>query len=106
MMNSEEIATFELEVLELLKNVMDPEIEINVVDLGLIYEVNYNGENKIDIVMTFSTPSCPLGDTIVTNIKEVIKQKHPDYITNVAIVFEPLWSTALISEEGKIKLGM
>ncbi|MCK4562736.1 MAG: metal-sulfur cluster assembly factor [Flavobacteriaceae bacterium] len=106
MMTREEIATIELEVLELLKNVMDPEIEINIVDLGLIYEVNYNGENEIEIVMTFSTPSCPLGDTIVTNIKEVIKQKYPDYNTNVEVVFEPLWSTALVSEEGKKILGM
>ncbi|NOQ91496.1 MAG: DUF59 domain-containing protein [Flavobacteriaceae bacterium] len=106
MITREEIATFELEVLELLKNVMDPEIEINIVDLGLIYEVNYKGENEIEIVMTFSTPSCPLGDTIVTNVKEVIKQKYPDYNTNVEIVFEPLWSTALVSEEGKKKLGM
>ncbi len=106
MMTREEIATIELEVLELLKNVMDPEIEINIVDLGLIYEVNYNGENEIEIVMTFSTPSCPLGDTIVTNIKEVIKQKHPDYNTNVEVVFEPLWSTALVSGEGKKILGM
>lgn len=106
MMNREEIATFEIEVLELLKNVMDPEIEINIVDLGLIYEIKFDGKNKIDIEMTFSTPSCPLGDTIVTNVKEVIKQKYPDFSTSVAIVFDPMWSTALVSEEGKKMLGM
>ena len=94
-MNKAEITNFELEILELLKNVMDPEIEINIVDLGLIYEVNYDGDKKLDLVITFSTPACPLGDAIVSNIKEVIKQKYPDFTTNVEVVFEPLWSTEL-----------
>lgn len=105
-MNREEIATFELEILELLKNVMDPEIEINIVDLGLIYELKYSSENKIDIDLTFSTPSCPLGDTIVTNVKETIMQKHPEFEVVVNIVFDPPWSTAMVSEEGKRILGM
>lgn len=105
-MTRQEIAEFELETLELLKNVMDPEIEINIVDLGLIYALNYNGEGEIDIDLTFSTPSCPLGDTIITNIKETIAQKHPSIYTNVNVVFEPKWTTANISEEGKNILGM
>ncbi len=106
MKTREEIVIFEIEVLELLKNVMDPEIEINIVDLGLIYEISYDGEKNIDIEMTFSTPSCPLGDTIITNIKETIKQKYDDFITNIEIVFDPPWSTELVSEEGKKLLGM
>jgi metal-sulfur cluster biosynthetic enzyme len=105
-MNNQEIAQFELDTLELLKNVMDPEIEINIVDLGLIYELYYDGDKKINIVMTFSTPSCPLGETIISNIKETIKQKHPDFTTNVDVVFHPQWSTAMVSEEGKRILGM
>ena len=105
-MTREEIADFELEILELLKNVMDPEIEINIVDLGLIYEVKYDGEKRIDIDLTFSTPSCPLGDTIVTKVKETIKQKYPDFEIDVNIVFDPPWSTAMVSEEGKKLLGM
>ena len=105
-MNNQEIAQFELETLELLKDVMDPEIEINIVDLGLIYELYYDGDKKINIVMTFSTPSCPLGETIISNIKETIKQKHPDFKTNVDVVFHPQWSTAMVSEEGKRILGM
>lgn len=105
-MNKQEIAQFELQTLELLKNVMDPEIEINIVDLGLIYELYYDGAEKINIVMTFSTPSCPLGETIISNIKETIKQQHPTFETVVDVVFHPEWSTALISDEGKKILGM
>lgn len=105
-MTTEEITNFEIEVLDLLKNVMDPEIEINIVDLGLIYKLDFNGKDTIDIDLTFSTPSCPLGDTIVANIRAVIEQKYPTMITKVNIVFEPRWSTNLISEEGKKILGM
>ncbi|MFD1293538.1 metal-sulfur cluster assembly factor [Lutibacter holmesii] len=105
-MNNQEIAQFELDTLELLKNVMDPEIEINIVDLGLIYELKYDGEHQIDIELTFSTPSCPLGATIISNIKETILQKHPKIATNVNVVFEPKWSTAFISTEGKRVLGL
>jgi len=105
-MNKEEITIVELEILDLLKNVMDPEIEINIVDLGLIYEVAYDGKKNIDIEMTFSTPSCPLGDTIVTNIKEEIKKKYPEYTINVEIVFDPPWTPNLVSPEGKKLLGM
>ncbi len=105
-MTTEEITNFEIEVLDLLKNVMDPEIEINIVDLGLIYKLDFDGKDIIDIDLTFSTPSCPLGDTIVANIKAVIEQKYPNMTTNVNIVFEPRWSTNLISEEGKKILGM
>lgn len=105
-MNKEERTEFELGVLELLKNVMDPEIEVNIVDLGLIYELVYDGEKKIDIKMTFSTPSCPLGDSIVNNVKEVIRQKYPDIETEIEIVFDPPWSAEMISEEGRQMLGL
>ncbi len=105
-MNKSEIVQFELETLELLKNVMDPEIEINIVDLGLIYKLYYDGDKKVNIVMTFSTPSCPLGETIISNIKETIKQKYPDFTTTIDVVFHPQWTSSMISEEGKRVLGL
>lgn len=105
-MSKPEIIQFELETMELLKNVMDPEIEINIVDLGLIYELYYDGDKKVNIVMTFSTPSCPLGETIITNIKETIKQKYPDFTTTIDVVYHPQWTTSMISEAGKLMLGL
>ena len=105
-MNTQEKAQFELDTLELLKNVMDPEIEINIVDLGLIYELYYDGDKKINIVMTFSTPACPLGETIKTDIVESIKQKHPNFTTTIDVVFYPEWNTSMVSEEGKHVLGL
>lgn len=105
-MNREEIAVFELKTLELLKGVMDPEIEINIVDLGLIYELYYDGGKKINIVMTYSTPSCPLGEAIQSNIREVISRQYPGFETVIDVVFHPQWTPANISPEGKQMLGM
>ena len=105
-MNKQEITQFEFDTLELLKNVMDPEVEINIVDMGLIYELYYDGEKKVNIVMTFSTPACPLGETIKTAITETIKQKYPDFTTTIDVVFHPEWSTEMVSEEGKRILGL
>jgi len=105
-MTKEEIVQFELDALELLKNVMDPEIEINIVDLGLIYKLYYDGDKKINVVMTFSTPACPLGETIKTDITETIKQKYSDFMVDIDVVFDPLWNTSMVSEEGKRILGL
>ena len=89
-----------------LAQVMDPEIEIDIVNLGLIYELNFDGINKVDIIMTMSTPACPLSDAIVQNVKESIIHKYNNFKVNVEVVFEPLWHSGLISEEGKEMLGM
>jgi len=105
-MTKEDIVQFELNALELLKNVMDPEIEINIVDLGLIYNLYYDGDKKINVVMTFSTPACPLGDTIKTDITETIKKKYSDFTVDIDVVFHPAWNTSMVSEEGKRILGL
>ncbi len=93
-------------IFELLKSVMDPEIELNIVDLGLIYNLEIEDDKKVNIEMTLSTPACPLGDAIIINVKETIKQHYPEYEVNVNLVFDPPWNPSLISEEGKAKLGM
>jgi metal-sulfur cluster biosynthetic enzyme len=90
----------------ILSQVMDPEIEIDIVNLGLIYELSFDGINKVDIIMTMSTPACPLSDAIVQNVKESIIHKFNNFTVNVEVVFEPLWSSDMISAEGKEMLGM
>ncbi|PCI04839.1 MAG: hypothetical protein COB81_02475 [Flavobacteriaceae bacterium] len=104
-MTAEDIMLFEIELLELLKKVIDPEIEINIVDMGLIYNLTYDGEGIVNIDLTFSTPSCPLGDTIMTNIRETINQKYPDFIVSIDLTFEPKWTPAMISDDGRKMLG-
>ncbi len=102
----QEIRKIENDIYELLKTVMDPEIELDIINLGLVYNILYDGEKDVRIEMTLSTPACPLGDAITDNVKNTIKKKYPDYDVDVDLVFDPPWDASMISEEGKIKLGM
>jgi metal-sulfur cluster biosynthetic enzyme len=88
--------------LSALENVMDPEIGLNVVDLGLIYEINFDEEQKIvRCVMTLTTQFCPMGDAIKENAKYTLEQAFPGYTIDLQLTFEPAWSYDLISEEGR-----
>lgn len=106
MKTQEEIKTVESQVWDILKSVIDPEVEINIVDMGLIYKVVHDGDQKFDITMTLSTPACPIGDAIILNVKEAVLAKFSDSEVNVELVFDPPWSPDMVSEEGKKILGM
>lgn len=106
MKTQEEIKTVESQVWDILKSVIDPEVEINIVDMGLIYKVVHDGDHKFDITMTLSTPACPIGDAIILNVKEAVLAKFSDSEVNVELVFDPPWSPDMVSEEGKKILGM
>lgn len=105
MKTPQEIQETEEKVMELLKTVIDPEVELNIVDLGLIYNIDYDGKKTIDISMTLSTPACPIADTIVMNVIQAIKNEFPDYEVNANLTFDPPWTPDMISEEGKKILG-
>ncbi len=100
---------FEVEskVREALSNVIDPEVEINIVDLGLIYEIFHDeNANSIEVEMTLSARGCPVGDVIVNQAAEVIREAFPDKTVNVELVWEPQWTPDRITPEGKAKLMM
>lgn len=88
-----------------LKNVFDPELNINVIDLGLIYRIDVDGENNVNITMTLTTPGCPLHDSIVNGVKYSIKQLPEIGNVNVQVVWEPAWSPEKMTEEGLRALG-
>ena len=89
------------QVLDSLKQCMDPEIPINVVDMGLIYGVNVSDDNKVDIKMTMTTRGCPLHDTLVSDVKRYVNKVHGVSGVNVEIVWEPTWTPEKMSDEGK-----
>lgn len=98
------------DIMEKLEKVMDPELGINIVDLGLIYEVDVKekkaGEpQKAYIRMTFTTPACPLLNFILEDVKKRLDELE-DMDIEVKVVFEPLWTPDRMSEKAKIKLGM
>ncbi len=104
--SSNEIAQIELDIIEnILTAVMDPEIEIDIVNLGLVYDLKYDGEQTVLITMTLSTPSCPMGDSIIQDVRQSIKNKYKDFEVDVNLVFEPRWHSGLITPEGKKMLG-
>ncbi len=89
------------QILDSLKQCMDPEIPINVVDMGLIYGVDVSADNKIDIKMTMTTRGCPLHDTLVNDVKRYVNKVPGVNGINVEIVWEPVWTPEKMSEAGK-----
>lgn len=85
-----------------LYNVYDPEIGLNVVDLGLIYQIDFDEEQKtIETSMTLTTQFCPMGESITSNVTQSLSQAFPEYTTHVNLTFEPPWNHARISPEGQ-----
>ncbi len=91
---------------EALYKVIDPELFVNVVDLGLIYEVTSASGNAIRVLMTLSTPHCPMGEAITNGVRNALEIAFPDRVVRVDLTFDPLWSFEMLSEEGKRQLGM
>jgi len=89
------------QVLDSLKQCMDPEIPINIVDMGLIYGINVSDDNKVDIKMTMTTRGCPLHDTLVSDVKRYVNKVPGVSDVNIEIVWEPSWTPEKMSEEGK-----
>src|SRR5574338_439658 len=89
------------QILDSLKQCMDPEIPINVVDMGLIYGVEVDSDNKIDIKMTMTTRGCPLHDTIISDVKRYVNKVPGVNGVNVEIVWDPVWTPEKMSDEGK-----
>ncbi|MDO8751744.1 MAG: metal-sulfur cluster assembly factor [Dehalococcoidia bacterium] len=94
------------QVLEKLKEVYDPEIPVNVVDLGLIYDVQVNDKNEVYVQMTLTAPGCGMGPYIAQQAEWSISELEGVEDATVEMVFDPPWSPDLITEEGKQLLGM
>ena len=84
-----------------LQNVMDPEIGLNIVDLGLIYQLDFDeSEKRIYCAMTLTTQFCPMGESITNAVKENLKLSFPEYKLTIKLTFDPPWNHEMISEEG------
>jgi FeS assembly SUF system protein len=94
------------DVLEVLRNVYDPEIPVNVVDLGLIYDVQINNSNDIYVQMTLTFPGCGMGPYIAQQAEWAIQDIEGVEDVQIELVFEPPWSPDLISEEARAQLGI
>lgn len=95
----------EEEVLKMLKTVFDPEIPVNIYDLGLIYRIDLPGNGICNIDMTLTAPGCPAADFLVEDIKQKVGSIPEMREVNVNIVFQPEWNKDMMSEEAKLELG-
>ena len=107
-MSQEDLNTEELgdKIVKVLKTIFDPEIPVDIYELGLIYDVMVNEDAEVKILMTLTTPNCPVAETLPVEVEEKIKSISMVKDAEVEITFDPPWSQELMSEEAKLALGM
>lgn len=96
----------EEEIVRMLKTVFDPEIPVNIYDLGLIYKVDLQDDGVLNVDMTLTAPSCPAADFLVEDIRQKLSSVEGVKEVKVNLVFEPEWTKDMMSEEAKLELGM
>ncbi len=95
----------ENKVVEILKSIYDPEIPVDIYELGLIYEVKINAEGHVDIDMTLTSPNCPVAESLPKEVEDKVAAAQEFNSAKVNIVFEPPWDKDMMSEEAKLELG-
>jgi len=95
----------EIKILKVLKSIFDPEIPVNIYDLGLIYEISVEENGKANITMTLTAPGCPMADQIMEEVNQKVGAVDGVTDVNVNLTFNPPWSKDLMSEEAKLELG-
>jgi FeS assembly SUF system protein len=104
-MNTEEQLDLETRIGEMLRTIYDPEIPVNIYDLGLIYNIEINEEHIVQILMTLTAPNCPLADELVEEVKLKIEGIKGVKKCNVKLTFSPPWDKSMLSDEAKLELG-
>ncbi|MBQ6954399.1 MAG: DUF59 domain-containing protein [Bacteroidales bacterium] len=93
-------------VIAALKEVYDPEIPVNIYDLGLIYELTINKEHEVSILMTFTAPNCPMADQVVAEVQQGVEGVPGVTKCTIELTFEPVWDRSMLSEEARVELGL
>ena len=96
----------EEKIVEMIKTVYDPEIPVNIYDLGLIYRIEVKEDCSVDIDMTLTAPNCPAADFMMEDVKMKVEAVEGISAVNLNLVFEPEWSQDLMTEEAKLELGL
>jgi FeS assembly SUF system protein len=106
MKTEEELQKIGDEVIEVICEIYDPEIPVNIYALGLIYDVQVSEDCDVKIIMTLTSPNCPVAESLPVEIEEKVKVITDVKKVTVEIVFEPTWTKEMMSEEAKLELGM
>ena len=104
-MTQEEKTKLEERIVDVLKTVYDPEIPVNIYDLGMIYKIDVQDDGSVDMDMTFTAPNCPAADFILEDVRTKVESVEGIMTANVNLVFEPAWDQSMMSEEARVELG-
>ena len=105
-MNAEERLKIEERIIAMLKTVYDPEIPVNIYDLGLIYKIDLQDDGEAIIDMTLTAPNCPMADMLVEDVNTQVAKVAGVEKVNVTLVFEPAWDRSMMSEEALLELNL
>ncbi len=104
-MTTEERNNIEMRIVDVLKTVYDPEIPVDIYNLGLIYNIDLHDDGALDIDMTLTAPACPMADFIVEDVRQKLDTIAGITSTNIRLVFTPEWNQTMMSEEARVELG-
>jgi len=104
-MTQEEKTQIEERIVDVLKTVYDPEIPVNIYDLGMIYKIDVQDDSSVELDMTFTAPNCPAADFILEDVRTKVESVDGVKGANVNLVFEPAWDQSMMSEEARVELG-
>ncbi|WP_341658639.1 iron-sulfur cluster assembly protein [Blattabacterium cuenoti] len=100
-------SSLENRIISVLKTIYDPEISVDIYELGLIYDVQISVKNKVKIVMTLTTPNCPVAESLPLEVKEKVQSIIQEIKeVNVILTFDPPWSREFMSDEARLELGL
>ena len=103
---SSNIQDLQEEILVMIRTVYDPEIPVNIYDLGLIYDIDIHDNNDVTIEMTLTSPNCPAIDYILADLKMKVKAVEAVNEVNIDLTFDPPWDRSMMSEEALLELGL
>ena len=104
-MTQEEKTKIEESIVDVLKTVYDPEIPVNIYDLGMIYKIDLHDDGTLDMDMTLTSPSCPAADYIFEDVRTKVEGVKGVETANINLVFDPIWDQSMMSEEARVELG-
>ncbi len=102
----EQIADIGENIIKILKTVYDPEIPVDIYELGLIYDVQISEDADVKVIMTLTTPNCPVAESLPAEVKEKVRSVEGVNDVDLELTFEPSWTKDMMSEEARFELGM
>lgn len=105
-MANNDLLRIETDVVNTLKNTYDPEIPVNIYDLGLIYKIDVDDYNQVEITMTLTAPNCPMADELLLEIKQRVEEIEGVKAASINLTFDPPWDKSMMSEEALLELGL